>query len=118
MNGKVKLPVVRTATHLTSPQNLSCFSNSHCPKKLWCPIPGGIQAQVGWGPGQPELLGGSPAHGRGLGLVGFGIPANPSHFVIHHLDSWRFHCYYHKQAVTAVANILFFWGAWQEAELL
>ena len=34
-----------------------------CPEKLWCPIPGGAQGQVGWGPGQPELVGGSPAHG-------------------------------------------------------
>jgi len=23
-----------------------------CPEKLWCPIPGGAQGQVGWGPGQ------------------------------------------------------------------
>ena len=22
-----------------------------CPVKLWCPIPGGAQGQVGWGPG-------------------------------------------------------------------
>ena len=28
-----------------------------CPKKLWCPIPGGVQGQVGWGPEQPELVG-------------------------------------------------------------
>jgi len=28
-----------------------------CPEKLWCPIPGGTQGQVGWGPGQPELVG-------------------------------------------------------------
>jgi len=41
-----------------------------CPEKLWCPIPGGTQGQVGWGPGQPELVGGSPAHGRGLVLGG------------------------------------------------
>mgnify|MGYP001864531359 CR=1 FL=1 len=33
-----------------------------------CPILGGIQGQVGWGPGQPELLGGSTANGRGLDL--------------------------------------------------
>jgi len=39
-----------------------------CPEKLWCPIPGGAQGQGGWGPGQPELVGGSPAHGRGRGL--------------------------------------------------
>ena len=39
-----------------------------CPEKLWCPIPGGTQGQVGWGPGQPELLGGIPSQGRGLQL--------------------------------------------------
>jgi len=32
-----------------------------------CPIPGGAQGQVGWGPGQPELVRGSPAHGKGFG---------------------------------------------------
>jgi len=35
-------------------------------KRCICPIPGGIQGQAGWGPGQPDLVGGSPAHGRGL----------------------------------------------------
>ena len=33
-------------------------------------IPGGVQGQVGWGPGQPELVRGSPAHGKGLGRHG------------------------------------------------
>jgi len=28
------------------------------------------QGQGGWGPGYPELVGGSPAHGRGLELGG------------------------------------------------
>ena len=36
-----------------------------------CPIPGGVQGQVGWGPGQPGLLldmeVGGPACGRGVG---------------------------------------------------
>jgi len=32
-----------------------------------CPIPGGTQGQVGWAPGQPELLGDSPAHDRRAG---------------------------------------------------
>ena len=36
-----------------------------CPEKLWYPIPGGAQGQVGWGPG---LVGGSPAHGTGIGM--------------------------------------------------
>ena len=33
------------------------------------PIPGGAQGRVGWGPGQPERVGGSRAHGRGLELA-------------------------------------------------
>jgi len=41
-----------------------------CSEKLWCPISGAVQGQVGWGPGQAELVGGSPAHGRGLELSG------------------------------------------------
>ena len=32
-----------------------------------CPIPGGVQGQVVPVPGQPELVEGSPAHGRGIG---------------------------------------------------
>ena len=33
-----------------------------------CPIPGGIQGQVGRGPGQSDPVGGSPDRGRGLEL--------------------------------------------------
>jgi len=29
-----------------------------------CSIPGGIQGQFGWGPGQPDLAVGSPDHSR------------------------------------------------------
>ena len=31
-----------------------------------CPIPGDIQGQIGWGPGQPELVCGNPACVRGV----------------------------------------------------
>ena len=35
-----------------------------------CPIPGGVQGQVGWGPGQsdlvPDLVVGNPVCSRGL----------------------------------------------------
>ena len=44
-----------------------------CSEKLWCPISGGTEGQVGWGPGQPELVEGSPAHGMGLELGGLAI---------------------------------------------
>lgn len=33
-----------------------------------CPISGGVQSQVGCDPGQPDLMAGSPARGRGLEL--------------------------------------------------
>ena len=35
-----------------------------------CPIPGCAQGQVGRGPEQPEMVGGSPASGRGLEMGG------------------------------------------------
>ena len=35
-----------------------------------CPIPGSVQSQVGGGPGQPDLAGGSPAQGRRLEVGG------------------------------------------------
>ena len=41
-----------------------------CPEKLWVPITGGTQGQIGWGSGLPELVRGSVAHGRGLELNG------------------------------------------------
>ena len=47
-----------------------------------CPIPGGTQGQVGWGPGQPGLVGGVPAHVRGCNWMGFKVPSNPNHSVI------------------------------------
>jgi len=31
------------------------------------PSLGGVQGQVGWGSGQLQLLGGNPAHGKGVG---------------------------------------------------
>lgn len=36
-----------------------------------CPIPEGIQGQVGQGPGQPELVGGSPAYDTRWDWMGF-----------------------------------------------
>ena len=31
-----------------------------------CPIPVGVQDQVGWGPGQPDLVSGSLVHSWGV----------------------------------------------------
>ena len=53
-----------------------------------CPIPGGIQSQVGWGPGQPQLVGSGPAHGRGLGLGGICGPFQLKPFYIMFLYRW------------------------------
>ena len=48
------------------------------------PIPGGIQLQAGWGPGQPGLVFdmevGSPACGRGLELDDPWSPFQPKPF--------------------------------------
>ena len=33
-----------------------------------CPIPGVAQVLVGWGPGQPDLVTGNPAHSKRLEL--------------------------------------------------
>jgi len=37
------------------------------PEKLWMPLPGSVQGQVGQGFEQPGLVEGVPAHGRGVG---------------------------------------------------
>jgi len=52
-----------------------------------CPVPGGVQGQVGWGPGQPGLVldmaVGSPACGGGCwSLVILEVPSIPSHSMI------------------------------------
>ena len=51
-----------------------------------CSVPGGVQEEAGWGPGQPGLglnveVGG-PACGRGRSLLILEVPSNPSHSVI------------------------------------
>ena len=47
------------------------------------PIPGSAQGQVGWGFGQPGLVGGIPAHGRGWNWVIFKVLSNPNHSETH-----------------------------------
>jgi len=37
-----------------------------CPEKLWLPLPGSVQGQVGWSFEQPGLVEGVPAHGGGV----------------------------------------------------
>ena len=48
-----------------------------------CPIPGGVQGHVGWGPGQPELVGAtSQPTAEGWKWVSFKISSNSSHSAI------------------------------------
>lgn len=47
-----------------------------------CPIPGGVQGQTVWGPGQPDRMGGSPALGRGWNWMDFKAPSNLNHGMI------------------------------------
>ena len=50
-----------------------------------CPVPGGVQGQVGWGPGQPGLVNGvvgGPAWQGGWRFMILEVPFNPGHSVI------------------------------------
>lgn len=47
-----------------------------------CPISEGIQGQVGWDPGQPDLVAGNPACGRGWNEVIIKAPSNLRRFMI------------------------------------
>ena len=48
-----------------------CSSDLAAQRGCGCPVPGGVQGQVGWGPGWPGLVlnmeFGGPAYGRGVG---------------------------------------------------
>jgi len=45
------------------------------------PIPGGVQGQAGWGFGQPGLVGGVPAPGRGAG-TGWSLRSLPTQTIL------------------------------------
>ena len=50
-----------------------------------CPVPGGVQSQVGWGPGQPGLVNrevGGPIWQGGLRFMILDVPSNSGHSVI------------------------------------
>ena len=47
-----------------------------CPEKLWCPIPGGAQGQVGWGPGQLSCWGAALLMALGWDWMGYKVPSN------------------------------------------
>jgi len=50
-----------------------------CPESCGCSISGGAEGQVGWGFGQPVLVGGVSAHGRGWDEM---VPSNPNHSLL------------------------------------
>jgi len=53
------------------------------PESCGCLIAGGTQGQAGWGPEQPDLVGGNPAHSTGVGTyMIFKVLSNPSHSMI------------------------------------
>jgi len=47
-----------------------------CPEKLWCPIPGGAQGQVGWGPGQLSWWGAALPTAVGWNWFIFEVPSD------------------------------------------
>lgn len=53
-------------------------SGASYPESCECPLPGGAQGQVGWGPGQPELVGGNQPTAGGWDQVGFKVLSNLS----------------------------------------
>ena len=53
-----------------------------CPEKLWCPIPGSTEDQVGWGPEQPCLVRAALPTAGGWNWMIFNIPSNLSHSVL------------------------------------
>ena len=52
-----------------------------CLEKLWCPIPGHAEGQVGWGPGQLSCWG-QPCPWHGVALGGLWGLSKPSHSMI------------------------------------
>ena len=57
-----------------------------------CPIPGGVQGRVGWGPGQPGLVNGEvggPAQQGGWRFMILEVPSNPGHSVILNCEDVR-----------------------------
>ena len=46
------------------------------------PIPGAVQGQAGWGPGQPELVGGTLPTAAGWNWTDLKIPSSPRHYMI------------------------------------
>ena len=65
--GKIQIGCQRDILYYESDKVLEQAAQTGC----GCPIPGGVQGQVGWGPGQPGLVldmqVGGPACGRGVG---------------------------------------------------
>lgn len=43
--------------------------------------PGGVQSRIGWGPGQPDLEGGNPDHGKGIG-AGWALRSLPNKAIL------------------------------------
>ena len=60
--------------------------HQHLMEGCGCPFPGGVQGQVGWGPGQPGVVlnveAGGSAYGRGdWSFMILEVPSNPGHSV-------------------------------------
>jgi len=60
---------------------------TRCPEKLWMLHPWQRLSQVGWGLGQPELVGGIAAHGRTI----IKVPSNP--------NLWFYNCAFYQWSV-------------------
>ena len=63
---------------LITHREMRCWHS--CPEKLWCPIPGGAQGQVGWGPGQLSWWGAALPMAKGR--AGWALKAFPTQTVL------------------------------------
>jgi len=65
-----------------------CWHRLRLQRDCGCPILGGVQGQVGWGPGQPGLVLNVEVGGPGCDRMGgwrfmiLEFPSNPGHSVI------------------------------------
>ena len=77
-------------------------AGTSCPDRLWMPHVQGVQGQVGWGPGQPDLVldveVSGPACGRGVGAW----------WSLRFLPTWANVWFYDSMIISAV-NFLSVW---------
>ena len=81
--GKFRLDIRKKCFSIESDEALEQAARRSC----GCPLPGSVQAQVGWVFEQPGLMEGVPAHGRGVGSR-WSLRSLPTQTILWFCDSW------------------------------